>query len=520
MTAVYLKEMIVALVIAAVTFRIVKPIALRFSTEVDFLRRRNVWLGLTVAAFLSPNFWLFTLVAYPLLLWAGRKDPNPVALYLLLLHVIPPIPIGIPIVGIHALFEMDNYRLLSFSVLIPTALRLRRTTSASGRSKLDIMDMLLLGWGVVLVVQFIPPDLPGHVVLQDSFTNLLRRAFLFFVDVYVLYFVVSRSCLDRRAILDALSAFCLSCAIMSSVAIFEFARNWLIYADVATRWSGDPAFAFYLHRGDSLRAQATAGHSLVLGYLIAIAFGFWLYLKSYVSSGRSRFAMSILFWLGLLATYSRGPWIGAIAIYLIFVAFGPRALPGLLRSVVMAALVVGAIFLSPLGDRIISVMPFMGGAVDIGSITYRQRLAEKSWELIQQSPLFGDQLAYLKMEDLRQGQGIIDLVNSYAEVALFHGFVGLALFVGLLVLGLLKVYRMTREKMRSDPDFGLLGLGLAACIAGTLIMMVSCSFILGYEKMFYILAGLATAYVRLGKKDQLPSQVRPQSPGARALESR
>jgi O-antigen ligase len=517
-TAVYLKEMIVALVIATVVFRIAKPIALRFGTEADFLRRRNVWFGLTVAAFLSPNFWLFVLVAFPLLIWAGRKDTNPIALYLLLLHVIPPIPISVPIVGVHALFEVDNYRLLSFSVLIPTALRLQKTTIANRRSSFDAMDILLLGWGVVFVFQFIPPDLPGHVLLKDSFTNLLRRAFLFFVDVYVLYFVVSRSCSDRRAILDAQAAFCLSCAILSSIAVFEFARNWLIYADLATRWSGDPAFAFYLRRGDSLRAQAAAGHSLALGYLIAIAFGFWLYLKSHVPPSLSKFAIPVLFWLGLFATYSRGPWIGALAIYLLFVALGPRALPGLVKSVVMVACVAGAIVVSPLGDRIISVLPFMGGAVDVGSITYRQRLAERAWELIQQSPFFGDQLAYLKMEDLRQGQGIIDLVNTYAEVALFHGFIGLALFIGLLIFGLLKAYRMTKARMRSDPDFGLLGLSLVTTIVGTLIMMISCSFIMGYEKMFYILAGLATAYIRLGRKPQQPAQIQAKARASRVWE--
>lgn len=119
------KEMIVALVIGAVIFRFAKPIALQFSTEADFLRRRNLWFGLTTIAFLSPSFWLYALVAFPILWWAGRKDTNPVALYLMLLHVIPPLPVSIPVVGIHALFDVDNYRLLSFSVLVPAALRLR-----------------------------------------------------------------------------------------------------------------------------------------------------------------------------------------------------------------------------------------------------------------------------------------------------------------------------------------------------------------------------------------------------------
>lgn len=221
------------------------------------------------------------------------------------------------------------------------------------------MDILLLGWGILQIVQFIPPDVPGHALLHDSFTNLLRRAFLFYVDVLVLYFVVSRSCLNRRAIVEVQAAFCLACAVMSLVAAFEFARNWLIYSALELQWSDNPIL--YLRRGNWLRAQASAGHPLALGYLIAIAFGFWLYLRSQIQSIRRQIAGFILFWLGLLAAYSRGPWIGATSSYLGFVALGPRALRGLLKSTFLGAIVGGVILASPLGDRIIEVLPFMGG---------------------------------------------------------------------------------------------------------------------------------------------------------------
>src|ERR1700690_4555305 len=94
------KALIVVLAIAIVVFRMAKPIALRFSTEGDFARRRNVWFILTITAFLSPNFWVYALLAFPLFLWAGRKDSNPVAFYLLLLQVIPETGVDIPTVGI------------------------------------------------------------------------------------------------------------------------------------------------------------------------------------------------------------------------------------------------------------------------------------------------------------------------------------------------------------------------------------------------------------------------------------
>src|ERR1700675_2899354 len=205
-----IKALIVVLAIAAVVFRLGRPIALQFSSAPDFARRRNVWFVLTATAFLSPSFWLFVLVATPLLTWAGRKDSNPLALYLILLHVIPPIPVDIPVVGIKQLFALDNYRLLSFCVLIPAAWRLKRLTNLNRIRGLTAMGFAILAFGVLQLLYFVPPDLPDQTILQDSATNVLRRGFLFLVDIYVLYFVASRTCSSRRALIDAMSAVCLA----------------------------------------------------------------------------------------------------------------------------------------------------------------------------------------------------------------------------------------------------------------------------------------------------------------------
>jgi O-antigen ligase len=101
------------------------------------------------------------------------------------------------------------------------------------------------------------------------------------------------------------------------------------------------------------------------------------------------------------------------------------------------------------------------------------------------------------MEDLRQGEGIIDIVNTYLGVALIYGLVGLFLFLGFILLGTIKTYLRVRELNQSDPDFALIGASLIACFVGTLIVIDSTSFILGCQKMFYVLGGLSTAYARL-----------------------
>jgi hypothetical protein len=498
-----IKALIVVLVIAAVVFRLGKPIALIFSSEPDFTRRKNVWFVLTLTAFLSPSFWLFALVAAPVLVWGGRKDSNPIAFYLVLLHVIPPIPVDIPVVGIRQLFSLDNYRLLSFCVLIPAAWRLRKLKDTSRIRGLRATDLSILAFGLLQLIIYVPPDLPNHTILQDSPTNVLRRAFLYFVDVYVLYYVVSRSCSNRRAFVDILGAFCLAGALMASVAIFETFRNWLLYANLGQRWGlrevYGSQYGFYFVRAGFLRAQASAGHASALAYLLAIAFGFWLYLRGHVKSGWWRAAVPIVLWSGILASQARGPLLGAVGIYLAFFLLGPRAVPRLFRGLGVLAIVVGGLATTPFGARIINSIPFLGQSTDTASMDYRERLAERSWELIQLHPFFGDPLVITQMEDLRQGEGIIDLVNSYAGTTLFYGAIGLAMFLAPAVLGSFNAYRVAREFKRRDPDYSVLGISLVACLLGTLFSIASNSLIYGFAIIFYVLAGLAAAYAHFGQ---------------------
>jgi O-antigen ligase len=494
------KELIVVLAIATTIFYLAKPIALRFIGEEDFSRRRLVWFFLTAVSFLSPNIWLYAIIAIPVIIWITGKDSNPIGLYVLILHVIPPVDVIIPVIGNNGLFPLNNYRLLTLCLLIPVALRYRKQRGQTP-SVFGAMDILLLAFGALEVALYIPPDLPHHMVIPDSPTNALRRAVLFMLDTYVLYYAVSRTCRTRQMILDVAASFCLASAVMAAIGLFEYARSWLLYVDLARLWGANPNLGFYLTRNGSLRAQVSAGHALALGFLLALASGFWLYLKSRLSSRIQRVGATLLYWGGLLAAYSRGPWLGAVVIYFTFIAARPGALSGFLKGICAALVVAGVIAISPLGDRIREMVPALGGATDF-SITYRQKLADRGWQIVMQHPLFGDQFPYPEMEDLRQGEGIIDIVNTYLGVALNYGLVGLTIFLAFILLAIMKTYSRVRELARSDPDLALFGASLIACIVGTLVMIQSNSFNLGLHRMFYVLAGLATAYARLEKLNQ------------------
>jgi hypothetical protein len=495
--ALSIKELIVVLVIAGFIFKLAKPVALLFMEESDFASRRNTYLILTVAAFLIPSFWLFAVVAVPLLINLGRKDGNPAAVYLLLLHVVPPITLPMPLAGMSSIFDVNNYLLLSFFVLLPAAIRIKRSPGYRRPPDIRWFDWAVLGYGLLNSVQYLHALRPGGGIYPLTVTDCMRRAFVFFFITYIPCFVISRGGATRRTLVDCIASYCLASAIQSGIAMFESMRHWLLFAEMPVRWGDQSAIVEYLVRGSALRTMASTGHPLTLGTLLFISCAFWFYLQAKIPRIRVRIFASILVCGGIITTYSRGPWIGVASALLLYIALGRRATSNLVKVLAGIAVVGGVLSLTPLGDRIMSILPFFGGTTDLGSLDYRERLLSRSWEIIKSHPLLGDPAAYLQMADLRQGEGIIDLVNVYVQVSLNDGLLGLAIFLGILLIGCKKINARRRRLMQTDPDLASLGIMLMSCIFGFLVLLAGGSLGSGTERMYYVLGALTAAYAAL-----------------------
>jgi len=502
-----IKGLIIVLAFSIPLFAAAKSTALLFTAPADFARRRNIWLILTTAAFLSPNFWIFAAVAGPLLYWGGKKDTNTFGFYLLLFTVVPALSFPIPTVMVNKLFDLNILRLLSLCVLVPCAFRLRKFKELRELQGLKTTDFVLLSFGLVQVLLFVPPDLRNHVLLQNSITNILRTALLFLIDVYALYYVASRSCQDRAKLLDALSAFCLSCCLMATIAIFESVKHWLLYADFAARWGANALLSEYYLRGALVRAQASSGGPLALSSFLVIALGLWLYLRSHVKQATTRFAVEFLFCAGLLVTFSRGPWLAGVVTYFVFLVLDSRGDSNVFRSVLIFGLICGVLLASPLGTQVSDMIPFMGGHVGTNDLTYRELLLQQSWQVIKSHPILGDQLAWMKLQDLRQGEGIIDIVNTYLSIMLFYGAVGLSLFLTFQFAPLARIRRLSKARRDLDPDLARLGASFIAVMIGMTILLFNSSLVSSPECAFYAVVGAACAYpayFRLDSSRQLP----------------
>lgn len=476
-----IKSLVVVLTLALTVFALAKPVCLKFMAAEDFTRRRNVWVILTAAAFLSPSLWIFTVVALPVVYRAGLVDRHPTALYLMVFITVPYARVPIPLPLVNQLFELTPFRIFSLALLVPVAFRMMRTGHVN-RPGIAKVDMVVLAFGLLQLVVYIP---------YESLTNTARRAVLFLIDTYVLYYVFSRGPTDRASMRDTLAAFWLACAVLVPVVVFEAARSWLLYTNIPLRW-GDPNSMAWIFRDGILRAQGPGGHSLTMGILLATAFGVWLYLGSQHSK-RVLWIGGAAMWAGLFATYSRAPWVVAASVLALYVLLSPAGRRHVVGITVGVSVAVACLSMTSFGMRLISTLPFIG-TKEQENVDYRQQVAEVSWRLIKQNPLFGDIFAARYMEELRQGQGIIDLVNTYASVAVFYGLVGATLFVLCFAYPVFRsaaVMVTARGVAREDAN---LGAALVVCMLGTLLMMATASFGGAFEQMAWVLAGLCSAY--------------------------
>ena len=486
----HLRSLAVVMFFAAFVFVIAKGPASVVAMDVeDFRCRRNAWIGVTLAAFLAHNFWLFIIAAALIVHWAERRDNNKMACYHFLLFAVPALSSEISGLGvIQHFFSINPLRLLALVILLPAwfDLRARADTPVFGSL---YADRFLFGYLFVsLALQ----------LTIDTFTNTLRYTFYAFIDTFLPYYVASRSLRDLPRMRDALMAFTVATLLMVPVAVFESVKYWLLYTSLnGSLGIADSGVGSYLGRGEILRAMASVQHPIVLGYVMAVAVGLFMFLRRSLPSRLHWLAGCAALVAGLIAPVSRGPWVGALVVIIVFIVSDARAAANLFRLTLVAAFSL-PLLLSPLGEDLVRYLPFVGD-VEVENITYRQRLIEVAIDVVFQNPWFGayDYFYSPAIQSLKQGQGIIDIVNSYVGILLSNGLVGLSMFVMFFLKAMHGVVISMLRQPDKSGELHLLGQALLASVAGILIMIFTVSGISVIPTIYWSIGGMCVAYAAM-----------------------
>lgn len=483
------------LILAAITHFLLRDgITPGLLSKPDYRLLLRTWVFCTVFAFLMPYYWVYMALATVVLIQANRHASHPMILYFGLLYAAPGLSQTIPGLGpIQSLFTISFYRLLTLTLLLPIAIQsLRRDRRRDARDTHRFTDFCVFGLVAWMILR---------VAVHDSITILMRQTIEITIDIALPYYAISRSVTTYTQLRNAMATLLFASIILSLVSALELAKSWRLYSVIPPHM-GIPmgiAAAYNLREeGGYLRTVGSIGNPIALGYILMIGIGALISLSREIKP-RLRYIMGGILAAGIIGPQARGPWVGAFALIVFFMAMRKDAIRGLLKGFFGIAVIVLFAMQTPFGKYI----PVVGNA-DTSTFDYRAELIERSKLVIAQNPWMGD-LDYIEnpiLEPMRQGEGIIDIVNSYLAVILPLGIIGLTLFMLAFLSGVTKAYL----KLRREPDdrYNVYGRALTASLLASLVVMGTTSTISAMGSMEIALLALCTAYAA-GLREEKPA---------------
>jgi O-antigen ligase len=458
-------------------------------------RWRNIYIAVTAIAFLVPNYWLMLAAMSGAVVVFGASEKFRPALYLLLLFAVPAASKTVPgFGGINNFLELYPFNLLAIIVLFPLMVKPNETRGA--------------GIGVFADTCFIAYALLVFALAfrDTTFTDGIRRSTAFLLTAVPQYLVFSRIKWTVENARLATAALVIPLIALSGVAAVEVVLGWHLYANAVQTWDV-VATLRYVERSGFLRAYGSVFGPIAFGLFLVVGLALTPALLKSATNKRLA-ALSIpAIGAGLLATFSRGPWVGGALAIAAYVATTRRSITNIAKLSVVGVVALAILAVTPFGSSFISLIPFIGN-VEENTIDYRQRLLEVGWTVVQQNPLFGSE-GYMDtpaMQTLVQGQGIIDIVNAYLRIALDSGLIGLSLYLGAVGFAVLAALRAIGPARRVSEELSSYCQSYFAALLGiSVVLATTANTIAQIQEMTWVLAGMCVGLARsvaLARREQ------------------
>lgn len=457
------------------------------------IRPMDVALALAIPViglFGHNKYVLYGFLFFVPLLSVG-KPGQLVCRYLLLLPLFPEISDKIMI---GSLYLLDFSAIDAFNFGALTALVLTRRNRARSIPAIDATAWIIFALSLMMQTRGIPLN------------GMLRSVPGVVFSIVPPFYILARLVSTRRIAQDGVLFFILGGFINAIVALFETLRHWPLYqsfyAGLNVPMTG--LSATLAVRSGMLRAQGVVGDPTMLGMIVALALVAMLAVRLRFQPIGRLVIMGLLAG-GMVMSQSRGAWMAAATGAALYLLFERRV--ALLAGVIFLSLLASmATLLAPEHGKIASLLGRSGQAQ--WTADYRKNLFQRGLQEVAHHPLTGQTRAQLEvsMNDMRQGQRIIDFVNTHLNVALIAGLGGLLLwliawFVPLTV-GWGSRSRHSAHDARSPValPFALVG----ACFVGLSLT----SMIDRMTPVVMIAMGMMSAYVRLARTDKVESAAR------------
>ena len=479
-----LKLLFFVLVAATATALFLRPAFASLFAPAQYKRAWAWLLVVTVIAFMSlrPELYilLIAIAAVIAARYLGSGDAGKVNAFMLFLLPLPPIAYTLGgVEGLNYVLRLEHTRVISLVLFTIPAARLlfrQRNRSEPSLRAVDVAIFLIQFWDIFLMARY------------ASLTGLCRTIVESFCDILIPYYVITRTLRTPSQLREAASYLMLGCAFVASVACAESLVQRNLYGGLqwvyGVRWES----TVDLMRGGFLRVEATTPQPIILAFVLIFGIGLWTWLKGDAPRSKWVYVVYLILGLALVSTWSRGPWLGAMLL-VIALLLQRWLTPRVFGAAVILSLVAGIILKASGADSaVMSGLSTLFGSSgsDLSTITYRRDLLDASLAMIKQSPWMGVPNYESALQSFKQGEGMIDLVNTYIVIMINSGVIGLALFLFpyAFVIGKMLGER-SKDRMVSKTVLGKFAPAFIAMILAMLFTIFTASTL---DAMRYLLA--------------------------------
>lgn len=418
-----------------------------------------MFTGLFVIGMLGHTVWvpyLALMFSIPLL---SKTRPDAAALFAVAIACLPAMETT-QHVGAVYLFSFTKWLFASLGLAI--AFIIRPGTGPVLRRRFDLPFLIVLGLAIAYA-----RDPKG--------TETLRQLIPVFLQTGLAYWLISRSLNTVEEMRRFVLAIALAGFVMAIVVIVEAKLHWMMYKSMEAALGVETQInQFEKMRGGIIRAPGAFAEATSLGLYLAVAGVATLSLRDTFASRHKFYFAVFMIVVGMFAPNSRGAFIGIGVGVLAYDLYKGR-----IGALVIKAAVGGLLYtiLQTLAQFSTYFATLAGKGGVESSTDYRFLLLHRGLEEIRKHPVAGTNIkaALNHLEDIRQGEGIIDLVNGYITYGLVLGFPGI---VGLVMVFLTMVGAMLaiRARIRVDPVLWQLG----AFVFSVALFMSLASFYTGF----------------------------------------
>ena len=444
---------------------------------------------ITLSIFLISNFWIFLLVLFVLTLIFGSREPVMPAIFALLVLSVPAKGAWLSGFGVvQNLLYVVPSDIVQIAVVVLALIRFSEPNNT--RMGGGIADKCFILFAIVAMM----------LSFRDTtFTNGLRICVVFILSSMPAYFIFSRMRWTEETIKVTTIALMVPLIALSGVAVLEVLTSWHFYSAAIANW-GIPYRGIYILREGFLRAYGTLLGPIAFGAILMVGLAL---APAVIQSMNNKF-LGRLGFLGLgggiLAALSRAPWIGTGIVFVLHALTDKKAASSLGRLALIGVACLAVLAVTPFGSSVINTIPGLGDDSHDETISYRQELLRVGVNVVRDNPFFGS-TEYLErddLEELRQGQGVIDLVNTYLHVAMNYGLVGLTLFLAVKFLAFFSIWRSIARARIVLPELAPYCQAYFAALGGLLFVLFTTTNTIGqFEQVIWMIVGTSIGLTRV-----------------------